>query len=75
MSAQTENGVAIVRSDKPLITGTQSALDLMAAVKYESGCAPDFTNTRRHHEIYLGDPRKTAPKKLRTVIRYPIRRA
>lgn len=26
----------------------------------------------RHHEIYLGDPRKTAPEKLKTVIRYPI---
>lgn len=28
---------------------------------------------RRHHEIYLGDPRKTAPDKLKTVIRYPIK--
>ena len=27
----------------------------------------------RHHEIYLGDPRKTAPEKLKTVIRYPIK--
>jgi hypothetical protein len=41
----------------------------------ESGYAPDFTGTRRHHEIYLGDPRKTAPDKLKTVIRYPIRKA
>ena len=24
---------------------------------------------------YLGDPRKTAPEKLKTVIRYPIRKA
>lgn len=28
---------------------------------------------RRHHEIYLGDPRKTAPDKLKTVLRYPIK--
>jgi hypothetical protein len=27
----------------------------------------------KHHEIYLGDPRKTAPEKLRTVIRQPVR--
>ncbi|WP_417582970.1 GyrI-like domain-containing protein [Pelagibacterium sp.] len=27
----------------------------------------------RHHEIYLGDPRKTAPEKLRTVLRQPVR--
>jgi hypothetical protein len=27
----------------------------------------------KHHEIYVGDPRKTAPEKLRTVIRQPVR--
>jgi hypothetical protein len=26
----------------------------------------------KHHEIYLSDPRKTAPEKLRTVIRQPM---
>jgi hypothetical protein len=41
----------------------------------ESGYIPDFTSKRRHHEIYLSDPRKTAPEKLKTVIRYPIRKA
>ncbi len=40
----------------------------------ESGYVPDFTEMRRHHEIYLGDPRKTAPEKLKTVIRYPIKK-
>ena len=30
-------------------------------------------DTRRHHEIYLSDPRKTSADKLKTVIRYPIR--
>jgi len=29
----------------------------------------------RHHEIYLGDPRRSAPEKLRTVVRQPIRKA
>ncbi len=28
----------------------------------------------KHHEIYLGDPRRTAPEKLKTIIRQPIRR-
>jgi hypothetical protein len=27
----------------------------------------------RHHEIYLGDPRRTAPERLRTVLRQPVR--
>ena len=29
----------------------------------------------RHHEIYLGDPRRAAPEKLKTVIRQPMRKA
>jgi len=27
----------------------------------------------KHHEIYLGDPRRTAPEKLKTVIRRPVK--
>lgn len=27
-----------------------------------------------HHEIYLGDPRKTSPEKLKTVLRQPVRK-
>lgn len=30
---------------------------------------------RLHHEIYLGDPRRTKPENLKTVIRHPIRPA
>ena len=26
----------------------------------------------KHHEIYMGDPRRTAPEKLKTIIRQPI---
>ncbi|HVP61601.1 MAG TPA: hypothetical protein VMT11_13635 [Myxococcaceae bacterium] len=28
-----------------------------------------------HHEIYLGDPRRTAPEKLKTLLRHPVRRS
>ena len=28
----------------------------------------------KHHEIYLGDPRRTAPERLKTVIRQPVER-
>jgi hypothetical protein len=30
--------------------------------------------TGKHHEIYLGDPRKTAPAKLKTVLRQPVKK-
>ena len=38
----------------------------------ENGYAEDFSAGRYHHEIYLSDPRKCAPEKLRTVIRHPV---
>lgn len=39
----------------------------------ENGYVTDLSGTRLHHEIYLSDPRRTAPEKLRTVIRHPIK--
>ena len=38
----------------------------------KSGLLPDLSGLRLHHEIYLSDPRKTAPEKLKTVIRIPV---
>ena len=32
------------------------------------------TLSRRHHEIYLGDPHRAAPEKLRTIVRQPVAR-
>jgi hypothetical protein len=29
----------------------------------------------KHHEVYLGDPRKTAPEKLRTILRQRVAQA
>jgi len=40
----------------------------------DNGYAIDINDTRRHHEIYLSDPRKITPDKLKTVIRHPIKR-
>ncbi|MDR0569857.1 MAG: GyrI-like domain-containing protein [Clostridiales Family XIII bacterium] len=51
---------------------TVAALDNFAI---ENGYALDMADSRRHHEIYLSDPRKVAPEKLRTIIRHPVRRA
>lgn len=48
---------------------TIAAMDSFAK---EQGCTLDLSETRRHHEIYLSDPRRCAPEKLRTVIRHPV---
>jgi hypothetical protein len=33
-----------------------------------------FKETLKHHEIYIGDPRKTPAAKLKTVLRQPVRK-
>ena len=40
----------------------------------EQGYEPDFSGSRRHHEIYLSDVRRCKPENLKTVIRHPIRK-
>ena len=40
----------------------------MHEVAREAGLQPRGA----HHEIYLGDPRRTDPRKLRTVLRQPL---
>lgn len=49
---------------------TIAALDKHAI---DHGYVIDMSASRRHHEIYLSDPRKVASEKLKTVIRHPIR--
>ena len=51
---------------------TVALLDQYAA---DNGYIMDFSDKRRHHEIYLSDPRKVAPEKMKTIIRHPVRRA
>jgi hypothetical protein len=41
----------------------------MHAFIEENGYVPNG----KHHEIYLGDPRRTAPEKLKTVLRQPVK--
>ena len=48
---------------------------LMDQYLLENGYENDFSEKRRHHEIYLSDPRRVAPDRLKTVIRLPIAKA
>lgn len=40
----------------------------------KTGYESDISEIRRHHEIYLSDPRKTKLEKCKTVIRHPIKK-
>lgn len=44
----------------------------MQAFAREQGYRDLVEESGKHHEIYLGDPSRAAPEKLRTVLRHPI---
>ena len=45
------------------------SIRLMESFAAEQGCRFDGL----HHEIYLSDPRRVAPEKLRTILRMPVK--
>lgn len=47
---------------------------LMHEFMEEQGLETDITDKRFHHEIYLSDARRTAPERLKTVIRHPVKK-
>ena len=50
-----------------------ATVQLMNDFAKAQGSQIAIDDVRRHHEIYLSDPRRTAPEKLKTVIRHPIK--
>ncbi|MCI0555514.1 MAG: GyrI-like domain-containing protein [Anaerolineae bacterium] len=49
-----------------------AAIERMQAFAVENGYRDRVGPNGKHHEIYLGDPRKARPEKLKTVLRHPI---
>ena len=63
----TEGPSAQILHVGPYSTEQRSVVVLHAAIA-ERGLRP----RGRHHEIYLGDPRRAAPDELRTILRQPV---
>ena len=49
-------------------------LKLIESFIDENNLKIDLNEKRRHHEIYLTDPRKTDPSKQKTVLRIPVKK-
>lgn len=47
--------------------------DVLARMHHEFIPANGLQRAGTHHEIYLSDLRRTAPEKLRTILRQPVR--
>lgn len=52
-----------------------ATIEAMHAYAQAQGCRIDLSLARLHHEIYLSDPRRVAPERLKTVIRLPVAKA
>ncbi|MBM4236550.1 MAG: transcriptional regulator [Firmicutes bacterium] len=50
------------------------SVELMKDFMVDNLLNDETGSERKHHEIYLSDPRKTTPEKLKTVIRHPVAR-
>ena len=48
---------------------------VLAQLHHDYIPAAGLRPTGRHHEIYLSDPRRVAPEKLRTILRQPVEHA
>jgi hypothetical protein len=49
-----------------------ATVERMRAFAEQNGYRDAIGSVRKHHEIYLGDPRKADPAKLKTVLRHPL---
>ena len=49
-----------------------ATIDRMRLFAQENGYQDGVGLGGKHHEIYLGDPRRAAPEKLKTVLRHPV---
>ena len=56
-------------SDEP------ATVERMRAFASQNGYRDLVGDGGKHHEIYMGDPRKANPAKLKTVLRHPVRKA
>jgi hypothetical protein len=60
------------RSVQMLHVGSYDSETLTIRLMSEFAAANRLTLRGKHHEIYLSDPRRIPPGKLRTILRYPV---
>ncbi|MBN1309964.1 MAG: GyrI-like domain-containing protein [Anaerolineae bacterium] len=50
-----------------------ATIEKMSAFMEENNLQDLVSLSGKHHEIYLGDPRRAAPEKLKTILRHPVK--
>ncbi len=72
--ATFEEGLCLQMMHVGAYSEESSTLGILRAYILENNLLDMTGSVRRHHEIYLSDPRRTPPGRLKTVIRLPVDR-
>ena len=68
--AEFEEGLSVQLLHMGPYAEEAASIERMHLFMRENGC--EFNG--KHHEIYLNDPRRTQPEKLKTILRQPVRK-
>lgn len=69
-----DEGLCVQMMHQGSFDSEPATIALMDDFVREQGYENDINEQRLHHEIYMSDPRKSAPEKWKTVIRHPIKK-
>ncbi|MFQ8600807.1 MAG: GyrI-like domain-containing protein [Oscillospiraceae bacterium] len=69
-----EEGLCVQAMHLGPYTTEQETIDKITAFVQENALSDMCGAARRHHEIYLSDPRRVPPERLKTVLRHPVSR-
>ena len=69
-----EEGLCVQMMHTGSFDDEPASVALMDEYLEHNGYENDLNAERLHHEIYLSDPRKCSPDKMKTVIRHPVKK-
>ena len=69
-----EEGLCVQMLHKGPYATEPQTVEIMKAYIERNNLLDETGLLRKHHEIYLQDPRKTAPDRLKTVLRHPVKK-
>ena len=69
-----EEGLCVQCMHRGSFDDEPATLELINSYIDNNDLLTDISETRRHHEIYLSDPRKCKAENIKTVLRIPVRK-
>ena len=69
-----EEGLCVQCMHRGIFDDEPATLELIHSYIDNNDLLTDISETRRHHEIYLSDPRKCKAENIKTVLRIPVRK-